>query len=261
MLTGAGALSSPEASSYFSPPNPHNVGSNHYLEIVRGAKAAVKIPIIASVNAVSKDSWVEYASQLQEAGADALQLNIYLLPTDISLSGRDIEDRYLNIVRVVKTRVTIPVAVKAGPYFSSPGHMAGELAVAGADGLVLFNLFYQPDIDVVRLKITHDLDLSRSADMRLPLLWIAVLHGRIKASLAATTGVHTTEDVVKYLLAGADVAMTTSALLEHASSRAQTRRWAGGLAGKAGYGRAFAHSRATIPRQNPQSREVRACKL
>ncbi len=214
-MTGAGALSSPEAASYFPPPNPHYIGTNHYLEIVRGAKAAVKIPIIASLNAGSKDSWVEYATQLEEAGADALELNIYLLPTDISLSGRDIEDRYLNIVRVVKSRVTIPVAVKVGPYFSSPGHMAGELAMAGADGLVLFNRFYQPDIDVVRLKITHDLDLSRSADMRLPLLWIAVLHGQIKASLAATTGVHTIEDVVKYLLAGADVVMTTSALLEH----------------------------------------------
>jgi dihydroorotate dehydrogenase (fumarate) len=213
--TGTGALSSPEASSYFPKLDTYNIASDRYLDLVLRAKEAVSIPIIASLNAASEESWIEYAKQLQDAGANALELNVFLLPTDIRMTGRDIEQRYFDIVRAVKSRVTIPVAVKVGPYFSSPGHMAVALASAGADALVLFNRFYQPDIDVVRLKFSNDLDLSRPAEMRLPLLWIAVLHGRIEASLAATTGVHTSDDVVKYLLAGADVVMTTSALLEH----------------------------------------------
>jgi dihydroorotate dehydrogenase (fumarate) len=214
-LTSAGLMSSPEAASYFPAPDLYHVGSEHYLEIIRAARQAVAIPVIASLNAASEEGWIDYATQLQEAGASALELNIYFVPTEIWLSGHDVEQRYIDIVRAVKGRVTIPVAVKVGPYFSAPGHMAMKLTEAGADGLVLFNRFYQPDIDSVRLKISTDLDLSRSSEMRLPLLWIAVLHGRIKASLAATTGVHTADDVVKYLLAGADVVMTTSALLEH----------------------------------------------
>lgn len=221
-LTSAGALSSPEAASYFPASDDYNVASERYLEIIRGAKEAVAIPVIASLNAASEESWIDYAAQLQEAGASALELNIYFVPADITMPGRDVEQRYLTIVRAVKARVTIPVAVKVSPYFSSPGHMAVELASAGADGLVLFNRFYQPDIDVVRLKISNDLDLSQSREMRLPLLWIAVLHGRVNASLAATTGVHTVDDVVKYLLAGADVVMTTSALLERGVGHMRT---------------------------------------
>lgn len=214
-LTSAGALSSPEASSYFPASDDYNVGSDHYLELVRSARDAVSIPIIASLNAAHEASWIEYATLLQGAGASALELNIYFVPADITITGRDVEQRYVEIVRAVKNRITIPVAVKVSPYFSAPGHMAVELVAAGADALVLFNRFYQPDIDVVRMKISNDLELSRPHEMRLPLLWIAVLHGRVRASLAATTGVHTADDVVKYLLAGADVVMTTSALLEH----------------------------------------------
>ncbi len=214
-VTSAGMMISPEAASYLPTSDRYRVDSEQYLELIRAARQAVAIPVIASLNAASEEGWAEYATQLQEAGASALELNIYFVPTDIWLSGHDAEQRYLDIVSIVKGRVTIPVAVKVGPYFSAPGYMAMKLTEAGADGLVLFNRFYQPDIDVVRLKISNDLDLSRSADMRLPLLWIAVLHGRIKASLAATTGVYTVDDVVKYLLAGADVVMTTSALLEH----------------------------------------------
>ncbi len=214
-LTSVGALSSPEAASYFPDPDIYHVASDRYLELVRSATEAVSMPIIPSLNAAHEEGWLEYATLLQDAGASALELNIYFVPADITTTGRDVEHRYIDIVRAVRSRVTIPVAVKIGPYFSSPGAMAVELAAAGADALVLFNRFYQPDIDIVRMKISNDLELSRSSDMRLSLLWIAVLHGRISASLAATTGVHTADDVVKYLLAGSDVVMTTSALLQH----------------------------------------------
>ena len=214
-LTSAGALSSPEAASYFPQADLYKMGPNRYLELLGEARKAVNIPVIASLNAAHVESWVHYATLLQEAGANALELNIYFVPADVTLGGRDVEQRYLDIVEAVKAQVTIPVAVKISPYFSSPGGMAWALTAAGADGLVLFNRFYQPDIDVVRMKITTDLELSRPAEARLPLLWIGVLHKRIRASLAATTGVHTAEDAVKYLLAGADVVMTTSALLKH----------------------------------------------
>ena len=221
-LTQAGELCSPEASSYFPAFDSYNVASDRYLDIVRRAKEAVAIPIIASLNAASESSWIAYAGELEAAGAAALELNIYLVPADISISGPDIEKRYLDIVRAVRKSVAIPVAVKVGPYFSSPGHMASALVSAGANALVLFNRFYQPDIDVAQLKVTNDLELSRSSEMRLPLMWIAILHGRVGASLAATTGVHTANDVVKYLLAGADVVMTTSALLEHGPQHMRT---------------------------------------
>jgi dihydroorotate dehydrogenase (fumarate) len=214
-LTGAGALSSPEATTYFPPSDRYRVGPDRYLELLRSAREAVAMPVIASLNAAHSQSWIEYATLLQEAGASALELNIYFVPADITLGGRDVEQRYIDIVEAVKAHVTIPVAVKIGPYFSSPGAMAWALTAAGADGLVLFNRFYQPDIDVARLSIKTDLELSRPVEMRLPLLWIAVLHKRIRASLAATTGVHTADDVIKYLLAGADVVMTTSALLRY----------------------------------------------
>jgi dihydroorotate dehydrogenase (fumarate) len=221
-LTTVGALSSPEAASYFPDPDLYHVASDRYLELVRGATETVSMPIIASLNAAHEEGWIEYAARLQGAGASALELNIYFVPADISITGRDMERRYLDIVRAVKSRVTIPVAVKIGPYFSSPGAMAMELATAGADALALFNRFYQPDIDIVRMKISNDLELSRSSEMRLPLLWIAVLHGRVPASLAATTGVHTADDAVKYLLAGVDVVMTISALLEHGVGHMRT---------------------------------------
>jgi len=214
-LTQVGVLSSPEATSYFPESDEYNVGSERYLDLVRRAKAAVAVPVIASLNAASEDGWIGYAGDLEAAGASALELNIYLVPAEITSTGREIEQRYLDIVRSVRQRVSIPIAVKVSPYFSAPGHMAGELIAAGANGLVLFNRFYQPDIDTAKLAITTDLELSRSIEMRLPLMWIAILHGRLTASLAATTGVQNANDVVKYLLAGADVVMTTSALYRH----------------------------------------------
>jgi dihydroorotate dehydrogenase (fumarate) len=191
---------------------------------VREARAAVDLPVIASLNAAHVESWVHYATLLQKAGASALELNIYFVPADITMDGRDVEQRHVDIVQAVKGHVTIPVAVKIGPYFSSPAGMAWMLTAAGADGLVLFNRFYQPDIDVARMRITTDLELSRPVEARLPLLWIAVLHNRLRTSLAATTGVHTADDVVKYLLAGADVVMSTSALLMHGVGYIRTLR-------------------------------------
>ena len=214
-LVSVGMLSSPEASSYFPSQASNSAAADRYLQLIANARAAVGIPVIASLNAATEERWVDYATQVQHAGASALELNIYFVAADISVDGSAIERRYVDILRAVKRRVSIPVAVKISPYFSSPGNMAMQLSQAGADALVLFNRFYQPDIDVVKLRIVNDLELSRSAEMRLPLLWLAVLHGRVTASLAATTGVHAVEDVVKYLLAGADTVMTTSALLQH----------------------------------------------
>ena len=214
-LRSAGIDSSPEASAYFPPGALNDQASERYLELIRSAREAVDIPVIASLNAASLDDWVDYAAQVQQAGASALELNIYFIAADLALGGREVEQRYLGIVRAVKAQVSIPLAVKLSPYFSALGSMAVELGQAGADALVLFNRFYQPDIDVGRLAIRNDLDFSQSTEMRLPLLWLAVLHGRVKPSLAASTGVNTVDDVVKYLLAGADVVMTTSALLVH----------------------------------------------
>jgi len=221
-LTQVGALCSPEATSYFPDFDDYNVGSERYLDLVNRAKKAVHIPVIASLNATSEDGWLTYAGDLEEAGASALELNIYLVPANIRQTGHEVEKRYLDIVRAVRERISIPIAVKIGPYFSSPGHMAVELVAAGADALVLFNRFYQPDIDTAKLAITNDLELSSSNEMRLPLMWIAILHDRLAASLAATSGVQTANDVVKYLLAGADVVMTTSALHRHGAPYMRT---------------------------------------
>jgi dihydroorotate dehydrogenase (fumarate) len=212
-LTAVGRESSPEARSYFhqaEEPGPHQS-----LDFIRRAADAVDIPIIGSLNGTTDEGWISYAKLIEEAGAAALELNIYLIPTDLSLTGRDVEQRYLAILRQVRDAVDIPIAIKLGPYFSSLGHLAMEFTAAGAAALVLFNRFYQPDIDLVKLRLLNDLQLSRASEIRLPLLWIAVLSGRIEASLAASTGVEDSDQVVKYLLAGADVAMTTSALLRN----------------------------------------------
>jgi dihydroorotate dehydrogenase (fumarate) len=221
-LRGAGAASSPEARNYLPASAHEHLDAHQYLDFVRRARDALAIPVIASLNGASNTSWIDYAQRLQEAGASALELNIYFIPSDLAQSGRDVEQRYLDIVRSVRAQLTIPLAVKLGPYFSSPGHMALQLADAGADALVLFNRFYQPDIDTVRLKIRTTLELSRANEMRLPLLWIAILHGKLRSALAATTGVHSADDVVQYLLAGADVVMTTSALLQHGTGHMRT---------------------------------------
>ena len=204
-----------EAQTYFPAYAGFGLGPELHLDLVRRAKDAIGIPVIASLNGVTHTGWTGYARGLQEAGADAIELNVYFIPADLAMTGRDVEQRYLDILAAVKASVAIPVAVKIGPYFSAIGAMARALADGGADALVLFNRFYQPDIDTVTLRLSMELELSTPAEMRLPLLWIAILAGRVRASLAASTGVESADDVFKYLLAGADTVMTTSSLLRH----------------------------------------------
>lgn len=204
-----------EALSYFPVVDGCEVGPTQYLELLRKACSAVDIPIIASLNGTSDRGWIDFATLMQEAGAKGIELNIYYIPTGMHRTGAQIEEQYLDVVARVKSAVTIPVAVKVGPYFSSFAHMAGRLDRAGADALVLFNRFYQPDFDIEARTVVPSLTLSRPEEIRLPLLWIALLHGHVKCSLAATTGVHGAVEAIKYLMAGADVVMTTSALLRH----------------------------------------------
>jgi dihydroorotate dehydrogenase (fumarate) len=189
------------------------VGPESYLDEIMAAKAAVSIPIIASLNGSTVGGWTDYARRIEEAGADALELNIYWIPTDVELTGADVETRYLEIVSHVKRVVSIPVAVKLSPFFSNFANMAKQLVEKGVKGLVLFNRFYQPDIDLESLDISSNLVLSSQTEMRLPLRWIALLYGRLKANLAATSGIHNGRDVVKMLMAGADVTMLCSALI------------------------------------------------
>jgi dihydroorotate dehydrogenase (fumarate) len=196
-------------------PEANQCEPQQYLDLIRRAVEAVDIPVIGSLNGTTEEGWISYAKMIEEAGATSLELNVYLIPTDISLTGRDVEQRYLEILRAVRKAVDIPIAIKLGPYFSSMGQVAMEFVNAGADALVLFNRFYQPDIDLTKLRLLNDLQLSKATEIGLPLMWIAVLSGRIDASLAASTGVENSEQVLKYLLAGADVVMTTSALLRN----------------------------------------------
>ncbi|RUQ39067.1 MAG: dihydroorotate dehydrogenase-like protein [Candidatus Competibacteraceae bacterium] len=214
-LMTAGTESFAESLSYFPEVDDYTVGPDRYLELVRQASEAVDIPIIASLNGITNTGWIEYARLMQEAGARGIELNIYYIPADLTTSGREVEQRYIEIVKAVKAAVSIPVAVKLSPFFSAIGSMAKALDDAGADALVLFNRFYQPDFDLDKLEVAPNLQLSTPDEIRLPLLWIAVLHGRLRASLGATRGVHSPVEVVKYLMAGADAVMTTSALLKH----------------------------------------------
>src|SRR5215212_6415620 len=202
-----------EALTIFPEPSEFHLGPEAYLNHIRKATEAVDIPIIASLNGSSLGGWLDYASQIQQAGANALELNIYYIPTDIDMPAEQVEQTYIDIVQTVKSAVTIPVAVKVGPFFSNMAHMARRLDDAGADALVLFNRFYQPDIDLDTLEVKPHLLLSTPQALRLPLRWIAILHGRIRAGLAATGGVHEAADVLKLLMAGADVTMLASALL------------------------------------------------
>jgi dihydroorotate dehydrogenase (fumarate) len=179
------------------------------------AKKTLGIPVIGSLNGISVGGWVNYAKQLQEAGADAIELNVYYIPTDPVLSAGDVEGRYLEVLHAVKKAVTVPVAMKLSPFFSSMANMADRLVNGGADGLVMFNRFYQPDINLEQLEVVPEVNLSDSSEARLPMRWIAILYGRVKASLAATSGIHTAADVLKVVMAGADVAMMCSALLKH----------------------------------------------
>jgi dihydroorotate dehydrogenase (fumarate) len=213
-----GAESFAEALTYIpEPPEPEDIrlGAEDYLERIRKAKEAISIPIIASLNGVSIGGWTDYASMIQGAGADALELNIYYIPTDPTLTGAEVEQTYLNILTIVKSLVTIPVAVKLSPFFSNLANMARRLDEAGADALVLFNRFYQPDIDLDNLVVRPNVILSTPQALRLPLRWIAILYGRVRADLAATSGIHTAQDVIKMLMAGANVAMLCSVLLRH----------------------------------------------
>lgn len=214
-LLDHGAESTGEALSFFPPQISESFDTARQLALVEEASNALEIPVIASLNGVTLSGWIDYAQEFEEAGAAAIELNIFLIPSDPTVSGAEIEARYAEIVRAVASAVSIPVSVKIGPYFSSPGAMTAQLVDAGAKGLVLFNRFYQPDIAPATLSIEASLQLSDPFEARLPLLWVGVLAGRTPASLAATTGVETAEDVVKFLLAGADVVMTTSALLRH----------------------------------------------
>jgi dihydroorotate dehydrogenase (fumarate) len=210
-----GTFSYPEALTYFPEPETFHLGPEDYLKHVANAKAAVKIPIIASLNGSSAGGWTQYAKAIQEAGADALELNIYYIPTDLNQSGQDVEEIYLEILQGVKSKVTIPVAVKLSPFFTNFANMASRLDRAGADGLVLFNRFYQPDIDLETLEVKPNILLSTPMAMRVPLRWVALLYGRLRANLAATSGIHRASDVLKMLMAGADVTMICSALIRH----------------------------------------------
>jgi len=204
-----------EAQTYFPQATEYRTGPEGYLEHIRKAKAAVDIPVIASLNGTSIGGWTTFARNIEQAGADALELNIYTIPTDLNQTAAEVEQTYLNILTAVKSSVSIPVAVKLGPFFSNFANMAKRLADAGADGLVMFNRFYQPDVDLESLALTSNVLLSTPQALRLPLTWIGLLHGKINVSFAATSGVHTAEDVLKLLMVGADVTMLASALLRN----------------------------------------------
>ncbi|MEO9138213.1 MAG: dihydroorotate dehydrogenase-like protein [Jatrophihabitans sp.] len=219
-LVDAHTESYAESLSYLPAVSEAEAGPHRYLSLLERAAAAVDVPVIGSLNGVTPGGWVDYARAIQDAGAAALELNIYYVPGDPHISGRDVEQRHVDILTRVKTTVSIPVAVKLSPHFSSIGEIALRLDQAGADGLVLFNRFLQPDIDVETLAVTPTIEFSSPVEARMPRTWIAILRGRVGASLAATTGVDSSDDVVKYLLAGADVVMTASALLRHGRDHA-----------------------------------------
>lgn len=214
-----GTHSYAEALNYFPDLDNYNLGPEPYLEHLYRIKQAVSIPIIASLNGVSSGGWVEYAHKIEQAGADALELNIYYLSTDINLSGAELEQSYIDLVRDIRARVSLPLAIKLSPFFTSIPNMAKRLVDAGANGLVLFNRFYQPNFDLDELKVVPDLELSNSQELRLPLRWIAILYGSVAADFALTSGVHTGHDVLKAIMAGSSVAMLASELLAHGPGR------------------------------------------
>ena len=210
-----GTNSYAEALTYFPEPTQFHIGPEEYLDHISKAKQSVKVPIIASLNGSTLGSWINHARLIQQAGADALELNIYWIPTDPFTTGAEVENTYVEIVEAVKSVVTIPVAVKLSPFFTNFANVASRLVDAGARGLVLFNRFYQPDIDPEALEIRPNVLLSTPMASRLPMRWIALLHGRVNASLAATSGLYRSTDIIKMLMAGADVTMLCSALLRH----------------------------------------------
>ena len=213
-LQDYGTESYAEALSFFPEPQDYRTGPQAYLDTIEQAKKDVAIPVIASLNGTEMGSWTRYAKLMQEAGADALELNIYFVATDADMTSSDIEQRYVDLTAAVKETLSIPLAVKIGPFFSGFPNLAGRLVEAGADGLVLFNRYLDPDMDLEALQFKPTLLLSTRDELRLPMRWIAILRDQVSASLAATSGVHYTEDVIKVLLAGADIAMMASALLQ-----------------------------------------------
>ncbi|HWO00166.1 MAG TPA: dihydroorotate dehydrogenase-like protein [Blastocatellia bacterium] len=216
---GQGIDSFSESLSYFPEMAGYNIGPDDYVDLIRKAKQAVDIPIIGSLNGISSGGWIDYACLIEEAGADALELNVYYIPTTIDLTGSEVENIYVEILRDVKRVVQIPVAMKLSPFFSSTAHMANRLAQAGANALVMFNRFYQPDFDLENLEVAPNLVLSGSDELRLSLRWVAILYGQIDADLAITSGIHTCPDVLKALMAGARVAMMASELLQNGVQR------------------------------------------
>jgi dihydroorotate dehydrogenase (fumarate) len=216
-----GTESYAEALDYFPDLGHYNLEPDAYVQHLRALKEAVSIPVIGSLNGIEAGGWVEYARQIEQAGADALELNIYFIPTDLDVSSAELEERYLALVRAVRSQVRIPIALKLSPFFTALPAMARRFVDSGADGLVLFNRFYQPDFDLERLEVLPNLELSSSHDLRLPLRWIAILYGRIEADLALTSGVHTASDVLKAMMAGASVAMMASELLANGVWRIQ----------------------------------------
>lgn len=205
----------PEALDFFPDLEDYNVGTEEYMENIRKAKERVSIPVIGSLNGITNEGWIDYSKMMEQAGADGIEVNIFFIPGDITMSSSEVEHRYLNIINAIKQTVSIPVAVKLNPYFSSMGNMALRMKNAGADALVLFNRFYQPDFDINELVVRNDLQYSEPNEIRLPLLWIAMLYGKVKLSLAATTGVQSATEVIKYILAGADVVMTASSIYKN----------------------------------------------
>lgn len=221
-VMGSGEDGFAESLSYFPEYDEYHVDPDSYLNTLRWASEKTDIPVIASLNGVTNRGWIEIAKMMQEAGASGIELNVYYIPAEIPLSGRAVEELYLEVIEAVRGAVTIPVALKLSPYFSSVGDMAMQFDAAGVDALVLFNRFYRPDFDLDRLQVVPSINLSTPAEIRLPLLWISLLHGNINASLAASHGVDSAKEVVKYLLAGADAVMTTSALLKHGVDHLRT---------------------------------------
>jgi dihydroorotate dehydrogenase (fumarate) len=208
-----------EALSYFPELDDYNTGPDRYLELIAEAKQKLEIPVIASLNGTSPGGWLEHAKLIEQAGADALELNLYLVAADPQMTADSVEASYRELVTAVRSAVQLPLAVKLSPYFTALAHVALELVEAGADGLVLFNRFFQPDLDLETLDVAPRMTFSSSEELRLPLRWIGILHGQVRASLAATSGVHTADDALKVLLAGANVAMMASALLERGPRR------------------------------------------
>jgi dihydroorotate dehydrogenase (fumarate) len=225
-----GLDSYPEALTYLPEPGEFHLGPDDYLEHVRRAKAVLGIPVIGSLNGSTRGGWIDHARLIQEAGADALEINLYAVPADVDVTPQQVEEEHLEVVRQARQAIRIPLAVKIGPYFSAPGHLATRLRHAGADGLVLFNRFYQPDFDLDAMDVVPRVRLSTPDELLLRLRWIAILYGRLPLSLAATGGIHGGEDALKALLAGADVAMLCSVLLRRGIDhlqvvQAEMQRW------------------------------------